>query len=92
MNLDELLDQVNSKETFLSFVDALQDDWEAEQAEELIKSSFPYEPGRRGWESGSIGTFLSAMHAWADDSADRVSSSPHWRTFALMLYAGKFYE
>jgi hypothetical protein len=92
MDLDALLDRVNSKETFLEFVAALRDDWEAERAEGKATPSSPYGPGARGWENGSIGAFLDAMHAWADDSGDRVQSSPDWRTFAHVLYAGKFYE
>jgi hypothetical protein len=80
MDLDGLLDQVNSKETFLAFVAALRNDWEAARTEE------------HGWENGSIGAFLGAMQAWGDDSADRVPNSPDWRMFALIMYAGKFYE
>ena len=92
MDLDALLDRVNSKETFLEFVGALRDDWEVECAMEKASPSSPYGPGACGWENGSIGSFLDAIQAWSNDSGDRVPSSPDWRTFAHILYAGKFYE
>lgn len=48
--------------------------------------------GVRGWENGDFGAFLDAMHAWTEDSGERVASAPDWHTFAQILYAGKFYE
>ena len=92
MDLDQLLDRVNSKESFLEFVAALRDDWEAERAEEQGRTPPILGQGLHGWENGTIGAFLDAMHAWTRDSGDRVPSGPDWQTFAQIIYAGKFYE
>jgi hypothetical protein len=92
MDLDKLLEKVNSKETFLEFVAALRDDFSAERAEDAVHPPKPYSSGSRGWENGQIDAFLDAMHAWAKASPTFVSSEPDWKTFAHILYAGKFYE
>lgn len=92
MDLNQLIEKVNSKETFLEFVRALAADWEEERRLEKEIPPKPYSAGANGWENGSIGAFLDAMQAWASDSGERVSSQPDWKTFARILYAGKFYE
>lgn len=56
MDLNALLDRVNSKEAFLEFVAALQDDWEAERVEEQTKPSSPYGPG---------GAWLGKWRLWS---------------------------
>lgn len=91
MELDELLDKVNSKESFLDFVEALRDDKIDEDEKEKIKKSNPYEAGTNGWQNGTIDTFLDAIHAFGQDSSD-IAEQADWKSFALMLYAGKFYE
>jgi hypothetical protein len=92
MELHEIADRVNSKETFLGFVAALRADWEASCAEESAQPSSPYSRAARGWENPDIGRFLEAMHAWTEDMDDRVAMQPSWRTFAHMLMAAKIYE
>ncbi|MBA6316950.1 DUF7660 family protein [Cellulophaga baltica] len=89
VDLNELLDNVNSKETFFEFLDALKRDKEDEDAKENENPSSPYSSGVNGWENGSIAAFLDAMHAFGQDS-DKIRLD--WRSFALLLYAGKFYE
>ena len=93
MELGELIEKVNSKETFLEFVRALASDWAEEQRLEKVSPSAPYGPGAKGWENGSIHDFLDAMQAWASSSnGELVPSQADWKTFARILYAGKFYE
>jgi len=92
MELHELAEHVDSKETFLEFVAALRADWEASQAEESAQPSSPYGPDARGWENPDLGRFLEAMQAWTEDMADRVAPQQSWRTFAEMLMAAKIYE
>jgi hypothetical protein len=92
MELEQLVNQVNSKETFLEFVRALAADWDEEQQLEKKSSSNPFGRGAKGWENGSIGSFLDAMQAWMVDSREKVSTTPDWKTFARILLAGKFYE
>lgn len=89
MNLDELLELVNSKETFLTFVNALMLDKLDEDQKEKVNPSEPYSSGVNGWDNRTITDFLEAAHAFAEDS-DTVDLT--WKGFALFLYAGKFYE
>jgi hypothetical protein len=92
MDLSDMADKVNSKETFLEFVRALAADRAEEEKLEKKSPSSPYGPGALGWENGSIEAFLDAMQAWASDSGDKVPEQPSWNTFARILLAGKFYE
>lgn len=91
MNLDELIEKVNSKETFLQFVKALKEDKIEEDEKEKSSPSSPYGPGANGWENGTVSTFLDAVVAFGKDS-DLIKEEPNWKNFALLLYAGKFYE
>jgi len=91
MNLNELLEKVNSKESFLQFVKALKEDKIGEDKKEKIKPSSPYASGTNGWENGAIPDFLNAIERYGKDSK-LVYKDPSWKTFALLLYAGKFYE
>ena len=90
--LDQYIERVDSKETFLTFVSMLRDDWEAERREEKVNPSSPYSSGARGWENSTIGDFLDAAHAWADASKEKLPDAPNWKMFAEILYAGKIYE
>jgi hypothetical protein len=92
MELEQLVNQVNSKETFLEFVRALVADWDEEQKLEKKSPSNPFGRGAKGWENGSIGSFLDAMQAWTVDSREKILAAPDWKTFARILLAGKFYE
>ena len=89
MNLDELIDKVDSKETFLEFVEALKRDKQDEDEKEKVSLSSPYSPGINGWENGDIPGYLDAMHAFGS-SSDKIKED--WKSFAWMIYAGKFYE
>lgn len=92
MELHEMIERVDSKESFLEFVAALRSDLEASCAEEQISPSSPYSPNARGWENPDLSRFLEAMHAWTEDMGERVPASPSWRIFADMLMAAKIYE
>src|SRR5437879_5321248 len=65
-------DRVNSKETFLAFVEQLRADWEASRETERNSPSSPYGPNARGWENPDLGRFLEAMQRWTEDMGDRV--------------------
>ena len=92
MDINQMVNEVNSKESFLELVRALAVDWEEEQRLEMESPSNPYGSGAKGWENGTVGAFLEAMHAWAIDSKDKVPPVPTWRTFSELLRAGKYYE
>lgn len=90
MELYKLLEAVNSKESFLDFVQALKLDRIDEIEKEKIKTSSPYGPGINGWQNITIDDFLDAIHSYGQDSSE--IKEPNWKTFALLLYAGKMYE
>lgn len=96
MKLEELLDHVEDEESFLDFAAALAQDKAAESAQEQTGPSGPYGPGARGWENGSIESFLEAAVAWARDSAfgrnQGLTNASPWKKFAVFLYCGKIYE
>lgn len=95
MPLEELLDGVCDRETFLGFVEALIRDRSDEVDKEQQRPSPPFGPGANGWENGTIEDFLSAAAAWADVSRDRPEGFPQeasWKAFAEFLYCGKIYE
>ncbi len=91
MDLNELLDKVVSKETFLEFVKALKEDKIDEEEKHKISPPSPYCSGANGWENNSIPHFLDSVEAFGEDS-HHITEEPSWRNFALLLYAGKFYE
>ena len=99
MELNDLLERVNSKETFLRFAQALADDFRDEQEKEAIHPT-PYlgvVQGANGWYNHSVDGFLRAMCAWARATSSitdepMVPEQPSWRSFAEILYEGKHYE
>lgn len=96
MELDEYLDRVEDRDSFLTYVKALIRDREDEVAKEAIQPSSPYGPGANGWENGRIESFLEAAVAWAEDSdfgaSQGIAKVSPWRLFAEFLYCGKIYE
>jgi hypothetical protein len=89
-DLKPVLERVVDEESFLAFVGALEADWHRDE-----QTSKPY-GGGGGWENGTIGAFLEAAIAWAEDTkkapqAVPTSSNP-WRRCADILWAGAFYE
>ena len=99
MSLQDLLEQVNSKETLLRFAYALAADFQDEQEKEAACPT-PYlgvVQGANGWYNHSIDAFLDQMCAWAAATSamtdePMVLEQPSWRAFAEMLYMGKHYE
>ncbi|MDX9677937.1 hypothetical protein NQ186_14475 [Pseudomonas zeae] len=96
VDLDELLERVTDEQSFIEFVAALGADFSRERALEESSPSSPYEAGARGWENGSVDTFLDAAAAWAVASSRNAQAdaavSNVWRRCAAILLAGKFYE
>jgi hypothetical protein len=90
MKLDDLLEKVNSKKTFLDFVEALRDDW-VDEEKSGIRKLHPHGPRTDDWQNLTVETFLDSVHSFGQDSP-HVSEQPDWKTFALLLYAGRFYE
>ena len=91
-DLHKLLEQVNSRESFIAFVQALEHDWRKEKEIERQKpSTMQSDRGALGWVNDSIGDFLESAGAWAEDN-NAFPSQPSWRALAEFLYAGKIYE
>ena len=87
--LSQLAEAVTDEVSFVRFLRALAEDYEADATANQPAS--PYGPGPLGWENGSIGAFLESAAAWAE--AKRQPSAPNpWRACADILLAGKSYE
>lgn len=91
MNLYDMAEKVDSKESFLQFVQALAEDAAAAAAEPGHTPEGWLNLSPRGWENGSISAFLEAMCSWAEGTST-LTGKPTWRAFAEILHAGKFYE
>jgi hypothetical protein len=89
-NPDELLEQIESRDDFLGFLDALGAECRAMEAAERKSPSPPFGTAPNGWENAHLVDFLEAMGAWARDS--QLGETPSWRAFAHHLLAGKGYE
>lgn len=97
MNFYEMAEKVDSKESFLRFVQALAADAEAADAEPERTADGKLNLSPRGWENGSVAAFLGAMSAWAAGNSGitgepMVSEQASWCAFAEILHSGKFYE
>lgn len=95
MSLLEKLENVTDLDTFLEFVKALIEDWEADEAEIIRRKKLNiYNPWDNSeWQNGTIGQFLESAATWAVDSNNqKESETPTWRFFAEFLYCGKTYE
>jgi hypothetical protein len=97
MNFHEMAEKVDSKESFIRFVQALAEDAGASDAEPKHTADGRLNLSPRGWENGSIEAFLGAMAAWAAANSGitgqpMVAEMASWRAFAEILHAGKFYE
>jgi len=95
INLTEMAQTVQTEADFLRFAMALLADWQDEQEKLKTIAKAKYGgPGPNGWQNGTIGAFLDAMIAWAEDSdhTGRYDEAPNWSLFARMLLAGSRYE
>jgi hypothetical protein len=97
MNFYEMAERVDSKESFLLFVQALAEDAEAAHAEPKRTADGKMNLSPGGWENGNLAAFLGAMSAWAAGNSGvtgkpMVSEQASWRAFAEILHSGKFYE
>jgi len=94
-DLDEMLEAVVDRDSFLAFVKALVADREDEVSKEKENPSSPWGTGANGWEHGTIEGYLDAAVAWMEGSqatAWELPAEPSWKSFATFLYRGKGYE
>ena len=95
VDLQDLVESVKDQATFISFVNALAEDFELELVLEAAGRSSLYSPGKLGWENGTIDEMLEAAAAWGSASSDawlKSGDTNVWRRCAHILLAGKFYE
>ncbi len=88
MKLIESLENVMDYQSFLTFVQALIDDWEDEVGKEKLRPNSPYGPGANGWEHGTISDYLEAALRCEIDTSKvngEQSKEPSWREFAEFL-------
>lgn len=82
MNFYEMAQKVDSKESFLRFVQALAEDAEAADAEPERTADGKLNLSPRGWGNGSVSAFLGAMSAWPQV----IPESPASRWFRSRLH------
>lgn len=75
-------ERVRTRADFIRFVEALRDDWKRDAAGQTTLST---------WQNGTIGEFLDAIAAFANDSPI-LPRDGDWRLAATLLYAGVIYE
>ena len=89
--LEQLLTEVTDEESFLRFLRALAEDYEAAATEAARQPPSPYGRWPRGWENSTLGHFLESAASWAEDKRQPSAKNP-WRACADILWAGKYYE
>lgn len=93
MELEELLDRVVDRESFVVFVRTMAA--ESETAAEMVAASpdkYRY-ASALGWENTTISDFLYCSLLYFDSSPLRCPETvPSWRMFAEFLYFGKIWE
>lgn len=86
--IEELLEEVDSRESFLVFVEALAKERLRAEKLERADSRLRLE-GELGWQNGDISSFLFAAMSGLPNISE---SKPSWKTFATFLYCGKIIE
>ena len=84
VNVDDLVDEIQNREDFVTFVRALERELRTKPQE---------------WENRDLPAFLAALGAWAEDmegyfrnSGKAMPSQPTWSLLAKMLSAARVYE
>lgn len=90
MSLIEYLENVQDKETFIEFVNALiEDRSNAENIEQENIKNYKSGTAALNWHNTNIESYLQAALVWlVDSNKDEIS----WKLMAEFLYSGKIYE
>lgn len=93
-SLEDYLDDVHDRATFLEFVWALIRDCEETTQRENQAPQEQRGYGAFGWQNDSIDAYLAASMAClkANETRDDFLRDPSWNGFANFLYCGKIYE
>jgi len=84
MNFSSIINDINSKEKFMEFLNELRNDKEQRGDE---------------WENVEITTYLEGIRSWVDDMEGYfqnmnvdMPTNIDWKFIATLLYVGKIYE
>lgn len=84
MDIDCIIDSVNSKEEFMNFLVELRCDKEQRSEE---------------WENKDINAYLEGVYSWVDDMEGyfqnmnmEIPKDINWKLIAILFYVGKIYE
>ena len=81
MSIVEIAKQVENKEDFVKFLQALISDFEKSKVE---------------WENPELGKYLEAMERFLQDSTEeslnKIDFTPSWSLFANIMIAASIYE
>ncbi|MBO0719529.1 MAG: hypothetical protein J2P41_01825 [Blastocatellia bacterium] len=93
MKLDDLLQKVCDKETFIVFVKALAEERVgAKRTEEENRDNFVIDCASN-WKNSDIASFLyAALDYFEEKPLHKPEQEPGWRMFAEFLYFGKITE
>ena len=93
MSPEELLDKIDSKETFLEFLDAFVSNREEAAALEAKDPTKYQWGGANAWQSSSISSFLCSSRVYFESGPQRHDGADlSWKDLAEFLYFGKIYE
>lgn len=95
-SLQDALDRVVDKRSFIDFLHALAGDWTIAPDSDAASPTLPHSSPASEWQNGSIGSFFEEAATWGDASKNglrfySVPTNP-WRRAADILRAGKEYE
>jgi hypothetical protein len=91
MEFWEIVDKVDSKESFLQFIEALRTDWHRKHNLVRRKDGADTEIVGEPWENCYLPDFLEAMQAYVEDSSRLPADFP-FNTLASILMASTMYE
>jgi len=90
---ESLLENVNDRESFIEFVNALADERDRAQEIERAHPERYMVDGAFDWKNAEIGSFLYAALDYFDDKPfHKPEAEPSWKMFAEFLYFGKIIE
>lgn len=92
-SIEQLLDEVTDRESFLTFASALAA--ERRRAEELERENpeLYIVDGALGWMNGSIGQFIEhGLTRFEPAPGQEPIETPSWKNLAEFLYCGKIIE
>ena len=90
MSLIDYLENVQDKQTFVEFLNALiEDRSKAEEIEQENVQNYKSGGAALGWHNTNIESFLQSALVWLVDSDKNEVS---WKLMAEFLYSGKIYE